>query len=100
MLPYASLGWTAVLTVLIGLITAASFSAIIVLAQELMPGRVGLVAGLFFGLSFGIGGLGAAFLGWIADQTSIPTVYQLCSFIPLIGLLTAFLPKLPNSKTT
>ncbi|MCX7224153.1 MAG: MFS transporter [Burkholderiales bacterium] len=100
MLPYASLGWTAVLTVLIGLITAASFSAIIVLAQELMPGRVGLVAGLFFGLSFGIGGLGAALLGWIADQTSIPTVYQLCSFIPLIGLLTAFLPKLPNSKTT
>jgi FSR family fosmidomycin resistance protein-like MFS transporter len=55
---------------------------------------------LFFGLSFGIGGLGAALLGWIADQTSIPTVYQLCSFIPLIGLLTAFLPKLPSSKTT
>ena len=98
MLPYASLGWTAVLTVLIGLITAASFSAIIVFAQELMPGRVGLVAGLFFGLAFGIGGLGAALLGWIADQTSIPTVYQLCSFIPLIGLLTALLPKLPSNK--
>lgn len=97
MLPYVSLGWTAVLTVLIGLITAASFSAIIVFAQELMPGRVGLVAGLFFGLSFGIGGLGAALLGWIADQTSITTVYQLCSFIPLIGLLTAFLPKLPSA---
>ena len=98
MLPYASLGWTAVLTVLIGLITAASFSAIIVFAQELMPGRVGLVAGLFFGLAFGIGGLGAALLGWIADQTNIPTVYQLCSFIPLIGLLTALLPKLPSNK--
>jgi FSR family fosmidomycin resistance protein-like MFS transporter len=98
MLPYASLGWTAILTVLIGLITAASFSAIIVFAQELMPGRVGLVAGLFFGLAFGIGGLGAALLGWIADQTSIPTVYQLCSFIPLIGLLTAFLPNLPDNK--
>ncbi len=98
MLPYVSLGWTAILTVLIGLITAASFSAIIVFAQELMPGRVGLVAGLFFGLSFGIGGLGAALLGWIADQTSITTVYQLCSFIPLIGLLTAFLPKLPSAR--
>ena len=98
LLPYASLGWTAVLTVLIGLITAASFSAIIVFAQELMPGRVGLVAGLFFGLAFGIGGLGAALLGWIADQTDIPTVYRLCSFIPLIGLLTALLPNLPDSK--
>jgi len=83
---------------LIGLITAASFSAIIVFAQELMPGRVGLVAGLFFGLAFGIGGLGAALLGWIADLTDIPTVYQLCSFIPLIGLLTALLPRLPDSK--
>lgn len=98
LLPFASLGWTAVLTVLIGLITAASFSAIIVFAQELMPGRVGLVAGLFFGLSFGIGGLGAALLGWVADQHGIPAVYQLCSFIPLIGLLTALLPNLPEGQ--
>ena len=94
MLPHASLEWTAVLTVLIGLVTAASFSAIIVFAQDLMPGRVGLVAGLFFGLSFGIGGLGAAMLGWIADMSDIATVYQICSFIPLIGLLTVFLPEL------
>lgn len=94
MLPHASLEWTAVLTVLIGLVTAASFSAIIVFAQDLMPGRVGLVAGLFFGLSFGIGGLGAALLGWIADMSDIATVYQICSFIPLIGLLTVFLPEL------
>ena len=94
MLPPASLEWTAVLTVLIGLVTAASFSAIIVFAQDLMPGRVGLVAGLFCGLSFGIGGLGAALLGWIADMSDIATVYQICSFIPLIGLLTVFLPEL------
>ena len=94
MLPHASLEWTAVLTVLIGLVTAASFSAIIVFAQDLMPGRVGLVAGVFFGLSFGIGGLGAAMLGWIADMSDIATVYQICSFIPLIGLLTVFLPEL------
>ncbi len=92
MLPYASLLWTGVLSVVIGLILASAFSAILVYAQELLPGRVGTVAGMFFGFSFGLGGLGAAALGEIADLTSIETVYRLCSFLPLIGLLTAFLP--------
>ena len=92
MLPYASLLWTGVLSVVIGLILASAFSAILVYAQELLPGRVGMVAGMFFGFSFGLGGLGAAALGQIADLTSIGTVYQVCSFLPLIGLLTAFLP--------
>jgi MFS transporter, FSR family, fosmidomycin resistance protein len=92
MLPYANLFWTGVLTVAIGLILASAFSAILVYAQDLLPGRVGTVAGMFFGFSFGLGGLGAAALGQIADWTSIETVYRLCSFLPLIGLLTAFLP--------
>ncbi len=92
MLPYASLFWTAVLTIVIGLILASAFSAIVVYAQELMPGRVGMVAGMMFGFSFGLGGLGAAALGEIADWTSIDTVYKLCSFLPLIGLMTALLP--------
>ena len=73
---------------------ASAFSAIVVMGQELVPGRVGLVSGLFYGLSFGFGGIGAAVLGEIADQTSIGFVYKLCSFLPLIGLLTAFLPNL------
>ena len=92
MLPYAGLVWTAILTVVIGLILASAFSAIVVYAQELLPGRVGLVAGMVFGFSFGLGGLGAAALGRIADATGIETVYQVCSFLPLIGLLTALLP--------
>lgn len=91
-LPYAGLVWTAILTVFIGLILASAFSAIIVYAQELLPGRVGLVAGMCFGFSFGLGGLGAAALGRIADATGIESVYQACSFLPLIGLLTALLP--------
>jgi FSR family fosmidomycin resistance protein-like MFS transporter len=94
MLPYASLFWTGVLTVVIGLILSSAFTAILVYAQDLMPGRVGMVAGMFFGFSFGLGGLGAAALGVIADWTSIDTVYRLCSFLPLIGLLTAFLPNI------
>ena len=94
MLPYASLFWTGVLTVVIGLILASAFSAILVYAQDLLPGRVGMVAGMFFGFSFGLGGLGAAALGQIADMTSIGTVYRVCSFLPLIGLLTAFLPNI------
>ena len=92
MLPYATLFWTGVLSVLIGLILASAFSAILVYAQDLLPGRVGMVAGMFYGFSFGLGGLGAAALGQIADLTSIETVYRVCSFLPLIGLLTAFLP--------
>jgi FSR family fosmidomycin resistance protein-like MFS transporter len=91
-LPHANLFWTGVLTVIIGLILASAFSAILVYAQELVPGKVGLIAGLFFGLAFGIAGIGSAVLGELADRTSIEFVFQLCAFLPLIGLLTAFLP--------
>ena len=93
-LPYVNLFWTGVLTVQIGMILASAFSAILVYAQELMPSRVGMVAGLFFGFAFGMGGLGAAVLGWLADETSITYVYHVCSFLPAIGILTAFLPNL------
>ena len=93
-LPYANLFWTGVLSVPIGLILASAFPAIVVYGQELLPGRVGLIAGLFFGLTFGFGGLGAAVLGELADHTSIAFVYQVCSFLPAIGLLTAFLPNI------
>jgi MFS transporter, FSR family, fosmidomycin resistance protein len=91
-LPYANLFWTRVLSVLIGLILASAFSAILVYAQELVPGRVGLVSGLFFGFAFGIGGIGAAALGELADRTSIDVVYHVCSYLPLIGLLAGLLP--------
>jgi len=93
-LPYANLLWTAVLTVVIGLVLASAFSAIIVFAQELVPGKVGMIAGLFFGFAFGIGGTGAAVLGQVADVKGIEYVYHLCSFLPLLGLLTVFLPNL------
>ncbi|WP_165072709.1 MFS transporter [Paludisphaera rhizosphaerae] len=96
-LPYANLFWTAALTVPIGMILASAFSAIIVYAQELLPSRVGTVAGLFFGFAFGMGGLGAAVLGVLADRTSIEFVYQVCSYLPLLGILTAFLPNLRRS---
>ncbi len=100
MLPYANLMWTGILSVAIGLILASAFSAILVYAQDLLPGRVGMVAGMFFGFSFGLGGLGAAALGQIADWTSIETVYRVCSFLPLIGLLTAFLPDIERRRVT
>jgi len=93
-LPYANLFWTAVLSVVIGVILASAFSAILVYAQELVPGNVGTIAGLFFGLAFGMGGIGSALLGKLADLTSIGYVYHVCSFLPLIGLLTAFLPNI------
>jgi MFS transporter, FSR family, fosmidomycin resistance protein len=93
-LPYASLFWVGILTAVIGLILASAFSAILVYAQELVPGRVGLIAGLFFGLAFGLGGIGSAVLGALADRTSIPFVFQVCSYLPLIGLLTWLLPDL------
>ncbi len=95
MLPYANLFWTGVLTVLIGLIFSSAFSAIVVFAQELVPGRVGLIAGIFFGFSFGAGGLAAALLGGVADSHGIDYVYKLCSYMPLLGILTIFLPRLP-----
>ncbi len=96
MLPYANLFWTGVLAVAVAMIMASAFSAILVYAQELLPGRVGLVAGMFFGFSFGLGGLGAAALGELADITSIETVYKLTPFLLLLGLLTAFLPRHPG----
>jgi MFS transporter, FSR family, fosmidomycin resistance protein len=100
MLPHANLFWTGVLTVPIGLILASAFSAILVYAQELMPGRVGLISGLFFGFAFGMGGLGAALLGKLADRTTIEYVYEICAFLPAIGILTAFLPNIERRKST
>src|SRR3989449_5332674 len=99
-LPHANLFWTPILTVMIGLILASAFSAIVVYAQELVPGRVGLISGVFFGFAFGMGGLGAAVLGRLADATSIVFVYQVCAYLPLIGLLTGFLPDLGKRATT
>jgi FSR family fosmidomycin resistance protein-like MFS transporter len=96
-LPYANLFWTPVLTVIIGLILASAFSAIVVYAQELVPGRVGLISGIFFGFAFGMGGLGAAVLGQLADRIGIEAVYRLCAFLPAIGLLAAFLPDLDRA---
>ena len=98
-LPHANLFWTGVLSVVIGLIIASAFSAILVYAQELVPGRVGTIGGIFFGFAFGMGGLGAALLGQLADRTSIEFVYRLCAWLPLIGLLTAFLPDLDQPAT-
>lgn len=94
LLPHVNLFWTGVLIVPIGIILASAFSAILVYAQELIPGKVGLVSGLFFGFAFGMGGIGSALLGKIADNTSISYVYYVCSFLPLIGLLTMFLPNI------
>jgi FSR family fosmidomycin resistance protein-like MFS transporter len=98
-LPWVSLGWTIALTVVIGFILASAFSAILVYAQELVPGKVGMIAGLFFGFAFGVAGVGSAALGALADRTSIEHVFFLCSFLPLIGLLTAFLPNLEPRKS-
>ena len=98
LLPFANLFWTSILSVIIGLILASAFSAILVYAQELMPGRIGAVSGLFFGFAFGMGGVGAAILGKLADLTSINFVYQVCAFLPAIGILTAFLPDLGPAK--
>src|SRR5437667_21757 len=97
-LPYANLLWTTILSVLIGFILASAFSAILVYAQELVPGRVGAVSGLFFGFAFGLGGVGAALLGKLADLTDLNFVYHVCSFLPAIGILTAFLPNLDPAK--
>ena len=93
-LPYANLAWTGPLTFIIGLILASAFPAILVFAQELLPGKVGMVAGLFFGLAFGMGGIGAAVLGKLADVQGIEYVYRVCAFLPLFGLLTVFLPNI------
>lgn len=98
LLPYANLFWTAVLAVIIGIIIASAFSAILVYAQELKPGKVGMISGLFFGFAFGMGGLGSAILGYVADHTSIEYVYKLSSFLPLIGILAYFLPNIQHKK--
>ena len=97
-LPYANLFWTSILSLIIGVVLASAFPAIVVYAQELLPGRVGMISGMFFGFSFGMGGVGAAVLGWLADQTSITFVYKVCAFLPAIGLLTAFLPNIGGQK--
>ena len=97
-LPHVGLGWTVALSVVIGLILASAFSAILVYAQELVPGKVGLISGLFFGFAFGMGGIGSAVLGKLADHTSIVHVFAVCAFLPLLGLLTALLPETSAAK--
>ncbi len=97
LLPYANVFWTLPLTMMIGVILASAFPAIVVFAQELVPGQVGMISGLFFGFAFGIAGLGAALLGWLADAAGIDAVYRLCAYLPLIGLLAAFLPNIATS---
>jgi FSR family fosmidomycin resistance protein-like MFS transporter len=94
LLPYVNLYWTGLMTFLIGLILSSAFSAILVFAQELVPGKVGTVSGLFFGLAFGIGGIGAAVLGALADARGIESVYRICAYLPLLGVAAAFLPDL------
>lgn len=98
LLPYVSLFWTGVLSVFIGLILSSAFSAILVYATELVPGKVGLIAGLFFGLAFGMGGLGSAILGKVADMTSINYVFKICAYLPLIGIFTGLLPNIEGKK--
>lgn len=98
MLPYADLFWTKVLTVAIGLVLASAFSAIVVFAQELVPGRVGMIAGIFFGFAFGIGGIAAAVLGVVADVRGIEYVFVICSYLPMLGLLTIFLPNMKAAR--
>jgi FSR family fosmidomycin resistance protein-like MFS transporter len=98
LLPYANLFWTSILSVVIGLILASAFSTILVFAQELVPGKIGTVSGFFFGLAFGLGGIGAALLGKLADATSIGFVYHVCSFLPAVGILTVFLPDIEPSR--
>ncbi len=98
LLPYANLFWTAVLAAIIGIVIASAFSAILVYAQELLPGKVGMISGLFFGFAFGMGGLGSAVLGILADHKGIIYVYKVCAFLPLIGLLTGFLPDIGGKK--
>jgi FSR family fosmidomycin resistance protein-like MFS transporter len=97
-LPFVSLVWTVVLTTIIGMIMASAFPAILVYALELLPGKVGTIAGLFYGVSFGLGALSAALMGWLADLTSLATVYRLCAFLPLLGLLAWLLPTIERPR--
>ena len=98
LMPHANLFWTSILSVFIGVILSSAFSAILVYAQELMPGKVGMIAGLFFGFAFGMAGVGSALLGKLADATSISYVYDVCAWLPLIGILTAFLPNIEGTR--
>ncbi|WP_414646034.1 MFS transporter [Burkholderia sp. LMU1-1-1.1] len=98
MLPYVDLLWTAMLSVVIGFVISSAFSAIVVFAQELMPGKVGMIAGIFFGLMFGVSGIGAAAMGHIADVAGIAHVYRLCSYLPLLGILTVLLPRIEQRR--
>jgi FSR family fosmidomycin resistance protein-like MFS transporter len=97
-LPFADVFWTGVLTIIIGLLMASAFPAILVFAHEVMPGRVGFVSGMFFGFAFGLGGVGAALMGWLADLYGISFVYQLCSFLPILGLVAWFLPDMAAER--
>lgn len=99
LLPHVGLFWTAALSVIIGIIIASAFSAILVYATDLLPGKVGMIAGLFFGFAFGMGGIGSAFLGWLADKTDIFYVFKICSFLPLLGIITGFLPNIEPKKS-
>lgn len=98
LLPYANLFWCGVLAVIIGVIISSAFSAILVYATELVPGKVGMIAGLFFGFAFGMGGLGSALLGKLADETSVGFVFKVCAFLPLLGIITGFLPNIEQPK--
>jgi len=98
LLPFANLFWTTVLSIMIGVILASAFSAILVYAQELIPGKIGMISGLFFGFAFGMGGLGSALLGMLADKTSIDYVYHVSAFLPLVGVLTVFLPDIGTKR--
>jgi len=98
LLPHVGLGLTIILAILIGLIISSAFSAILVYATELIPGKVGMIAGLFFGFAFGMGGIGSAVLGWLADQTSIEYVFNICAYLPLIGVVTGLLPNISQQK--
>jgi FSR family fosmidomycin resistance protein-like MFS transporter len=98
LLPFVDLPWTCLLTFVIGLVLSSAFSAIVVFAQELMPGKVGAISGLLFGFAFGIGGIGAAVLGGLADRYGIEFVYRICAYLPLLGMVAAFLPNIERGR--
>lgn len=99
LLPYANLTWTGILIVIIGLIMSSAFPAILVYAQELLPKKIGMISGLFYGFAFGMGGLGSAVLGWWADHTSVSFIYHVCAYLPLIGIIAYFLPNMKHVKS-
>lgn len=100
LLPHVNLLWTAILSVIIGVVLASAFSAILVYATDLVPGKVGMIAGLFFGLAFGMGGLGSAILGKLADMTSVEYVFKICAYLPLLGIITGLLPNIEHRRRT